>query len=125
MSRKTKRVDWYFDFITVNAENLTSLRHRVQNGRSMVRGISNFAGNSVVLPSQNSSNDFFFMTIKPTTQMADYLFIFLFLFYIFFIYWQVFETGSLFVSSGCPGTFYVDQAALEFTEIHLKWHFFK
>lgn len=55
------RVDCYFDFITVNAENITSYKN-LQNGRrvkrSIVRVTSEIAGNSVLILSQNLFNIF-------------------------------------------------------------------
>ena len=54
------RVAQYFDFIVINAENTTLHKYTVQNGRSMFRAISEIVGNSVLIPSQYSLNDFFF-----------------------------------------------------------------
>lgn len=55
------RVDCYFDFITINAETITSYKS-LQNDRrvkrSIVRITSEIAGNSVLIPSQNLFNIF-------------------------------------------------------------------
>lgn len=45
------------------AENVPSHKHTAQNGRSIVRAISDISdavGNSVLIPNQNSLDDFFF-----------------------------------------------------------------
>lgn len=52
------RVDSYFDFIISNAHLSTSHKYVVQNGRSMLRTISEAVRNSVLIPSYNSVNIF-------------------------------------------------------------------
>ena len=52
------RVNQYFDFIIVSATNAASYKYIVLNGISTFRDISEFVGNSVLTPSQNSFNKF-------------------------------------------------------------------
>ena len=51
------RVDQYFDFI-ISAENTTLHKYTVQNGRKMFRAILEIVGSSVLIPSQNSLDNF-------------------------------------------------------------------
>ena len=53
------RVDQYFDFIIVSAENTTLHKYIAQNVRSIFRAISEIVGNPVLVPSQKSINWFF------------------------------------------------------------------
>lgn len=52
------RVDQCFDFVTVNAKNITLHKYTVQNGRSKFRAILEIVGSSALNPSQNSLNNF-------------------------------------------------------------------
>lgn len=47
-SSSSFRIDWYFDFILINMENTTLLKHIVQTGRGMFRDISEIVKNSVL-----------------------------------------------------------------------------
>lgn len=51
------KVDRYFGF-AINAENATLHKHTEQNSRRVFRTISETVGNSVLIPSQNSFNEF-------------------------------------------------------------------
>jgi hypothetical protein len=46
------RVNQYFDFIIVDAENASLHKYVLQNGRSICRTISEIAGNSVLIEIQ-------------------------------------------------------------------------
>lgn len=61
------RVNQYFDFIIVNAENTTSHKCIIQNDRSMLRAPFKTIGNSVLIIGQNSCNDFFSVKFKSAT----------------------------------------------------------
>lgn len=52
------RADWYFAFMVLSAGNIASRKLIIQNGRSIFRVISEFIGNSILIPTQNSLNDF-------------------------------------------------------------------
>lgn len=55
--------DCYFSFMITGAENVPSHKYTAQNGRSTIRAISDISdavGNSVLIPNQNSLDDFFF-----------------------------------------------------------------
>lgn len=60
------RVYLHFDFIIFNAEDAALHKYVVQNGRSMVKAISEIGGNSVQISSQNSFNDFIFLNATQT-----------------------------------------------------------
>lgn len=64
------RVDGFFFFIVVNAENAVLHKYIVQNSRSMLGAISEIVGNSVLILNPNLLNDFFNeiqeLTIKTT-----------------------------------------------------------
>lgn len=49
------RIDQYFHFIIINAENATLHKHITQNGRSMFKVISEIIEKFALIPSQNSS----------------------------------------------------------------------
>ena len=61
-SSSSFRIDWYFDFILINMENTTLLKHIVQTGRGMFRDISEIVKNSVL----------FKMKLKSVTQLATF-----------------------------------------------------
>ena len=52
------RVGQYFDFIVVNDENANPHKLVIKQGRTMFRAISQLAGNSGLIPIQNSLNTF-------------------------------------------------------------------
>lgn len=54
------RLDQYFYFRTVIAENATLHRYVAQNSRSMFRATSDVVGSSVLTISQKSFSDFFY-----------------------------------------------------------------
>lgn len=63
----------HFNFIIFSAEDTALHKYVVQNGRCMVKAISETGGNSVQISSQNSFNDFvFLMQLKSATQTADF-----------------------------------------------------
>lgn len=54
-------IDQYFRLVIFNAENSTLLKHIMQNGRSVFRAISEIVGNSILIPSQNSLNNLYYI----------------------------------------------------------------
>lgn len=52
------RIEQYFDFVIISAKNAT-LHKVVHNSRNMFRGISEIAGNPVLILSQHSLTDCF------------------------------------------------------------------
>lgn len=52
----------------MNAENDTLHKYVIQNGRRMFRGISEIVGLSILVPRQNSFNDFLWNPSQQFTQ---------------------------------------------------------
>lgn len=63
-------VGQYFDLMIVNADNITSYTHLVQNGRGMFRAIS--IENSVLIASQIPLSNSFFMQLQSEIQRATF-----------------------------------------------------
>lgn len=57
----------YFDFIIVRAENTVSHKHTTK-GQDVLGAISEVVGNSVLIPSQNSINNFSLKCKSATKQ---------------------------------------------------------
>jgi hypothetical protein len=68
-SSNSFRVDWYFDFIIVNAEDITLYKYTVKKSRSICRAISVVIGNLVFIPKSDFSSQIF-LKLKSLTQIA-------------------------------------------------------